>query len=111
MKLIAPIDYYTLSDKEKKDICNGCGARDGIKVPDSILWLSISEACNIHDYMYQIGKTGEDKKHSDKTFFLNMITLIEDGWKILQHRRILAAYTYYVAVRDFGDSAFWKDKK
>ena len=38
-KIYAPITYWELSPEEKKEICNGCGAKDGLKVPDTFLGI------------------------------------------------------------------------
>lgn len=110
MNLIAPEPYKVLTEEEKKSICNGCGARDGIDVPDSILRLSIKESCHLHDYYYSIGITQEDKEEADQFFFLNMLKQIESGNRFLVSFRIAIAYGYYCAVRDFGNKAFWEGK-
>ena len=65
-KIYAPITYWELSPEEKKEICNGCGAKDGLKVPDTFWGLNMEEACNIHDYMYSTGKTHYDKLFADR---------------------------------------------
>ncbi len=48
LPLYAPKSYWNLTEEEKSKICNGCGAKDGIKVPDTIYGLSIKIACDIH---------------------------------------------------------------
>ena len=85
--------------------CNGCGARDGINVPDALLGLSIKTSCNIHDYMYTYSF---DKDLSDSKFLHNMKWQIDQGSKWLKYPRIVLAYGYYGAVKYFGDKAYNK---
>lgn len=82
--------------------CNGCGARDGINVPDSVFGLSIVLSCNIHDYMY----SHHPKKEADDKFLYNMRTQVKEGSKWLLYPRIKVVYTYYLAVKFFGDKAY-----
>ena len=110
MSLISPPEYLALTAKEKAEICNGCGARDGINVPDTILGLSIKEPCQIHDYFYSIGTTNTDKSYADDVFFFNMVMLISKGNFFLRPFRLMRAYDYYMAVVVGGDSAFWRAK-
>lgn len=114
-KIYAPITYWELSPEEKKEICNGCGAKNGLKVPDTFWGLNIEEACNIHDYMYNIGKTHYDKLFADAMFRLNLTVIIDAKetfkdklFSVLRHYR---AGTYYIAVAKYGNYSFWKDKE
>jgi hypothetical protein len=113
MKLYAPPLYWSLSPEGKADICNGCGAKGfGWTVPETIWGLKITEACNIHDFMYLVGVDEEDRQEADRVFFNNLIRIIEAKtklWplKMLRHRRALK---YYEAVRCFGGPAFWAGK-
>lgn len=114
-KIYAPITYWELSPEEKKEICNGCGAKDGLKVPDTFWGLNIEEACNIHDYMYNNGKTHYDKLFADAMFRLNLTVMIDAKEtfkdKLLSVLRHYRAGTYYIAVAKYGNSSFWKDKE
>lgn len=105
-------------------ICNGCGARDGINVPDSIWGMSITLACNVHDWDYQEGWTQEDKAAADERFRRNIQKLIDysyesSGWflrwtglrRLLRWLRGWRAQTYYLAVHYHGDAAFWHGKE
>jgi len=105
--LIAPKEYYQLTPEEKGEVCHGCGSL-GINVPDHLLGLSIHEACNIHDYMYNIGETITDKQEADSIFYYNMCILISRGSSnrfILSLRKYLAM-TYFLAVYGFGIFSF-----
>lgn len=48
LPLYAPKEYWSASQEELDEVCNGCGSKDGIKVPDTIYGLSIKIACDIH---------------------------------------------------------------
>jgi len=112
-ELFAPPEYWKLTPEEKKVICNGMGPKGyGLLVPDTMYGLDVSEAGNIHDFMYLIGHTIEDKEAADRTFLNNMLRIIEAKSKlwILKYIRRRRALTYYIAVKDFGGPAFWSGK-
>lgn len=112
--LYAPEEYWLLTDSERACISNGCGAKGicGWIVPDRIWGLSITEACNIHDFMYFMGETKEDKEHADRVFLNNMLRLIEVNtkWDWLKKLRAKRARTYYRFVCEYGGPAFWAGK-
>lgn len=111
--LFCPLSYQRASKMQKEAVCNGCGAANAKFdfVPDTIYGLSINDACNIHDWMYHVGRTIEDKQEADRVFLNNMLRIIEHkgGWlKILRRMR---AIKYYGAVADMGGPAFWDGKE
>lgn len=114
MKLFAPAEYWQLTDAKKCAIVNGCGP-GGWKakfIPNHILWISITEACNIHDYMYSVGVAEYDREEADRVFMNNMMRIIESTpqfWVARRWRRRLAL-EYYQQVRDFGAVFFWNGK-
>lgn len=79
-------------------------------MPDQILGLDISEACQIHDYLYHIGENEADRRYADDVFKTNMWILCDEagGWKTW-FRKVLCWY-YWLGVRKFGQDAFWRDK-
>lgn len=85
IELYAPKEYWKLSFESKREICNSCGASSALFdfVPDNIYGLDISECCNIHDYMYHIGETIEDKFEADRVFLNNLIRIVDKNtsWK------------------------------
>lgn len=99
-----PIDYKS----------NGCGSSKARfdYVPDSIFGVSITEACRIHDYMYSVGKTLDDKYQADLIFLSNMLVLVERNtswWYPTTIARNLVL-KYYEAVVYFGEPAFFEGK-
>lgn len=114
MNLFAPRSYIKATDKEKRAVCNGCGTSGwkGELVPETVWGLSITAACNIHDWMYHTGESICDKDEADRAFLNNMLRVIDNAggnWLIKKLRR-RRARTYYIAVRDFGGPAFWAGK-
>lgn len=119
MKLFAPESYWQTPPHILDEITGGCGPGGfgDYLVPDNIDWpwpwgLSIFPACRIHDYMYHIGETREEKVTADIVFLNNMVRIVENanGWRIIKHRRLKRAWIYYKAVDRFGGVAYWKDK-
>lgn len=110
-KIYAPFTYWEASDEDKLEVCNGCGAKNGIKVPDSLLFCNIQEACNVHDWMYSEGKTLGDFYFANAVFIMNMALIITAGSKWLVALRLLFAGKYFLAVQEFGSKAYWVDKQ
>ena len=115
-KLYAPPAYWKYTRAQLVEIVqvNGCGP-DGWKnslIPDCLLLVSISEACDIHDFMYVFGDTEADREEADRVFLNNMLRIVEEQsgcWFTLFLRRKLALH-YYSVVRDMGGTYFWADK-
>jgi len=114
LKLYAPAGYWEVLPEVRALVTNGCGTSGwkGALVPDTIYFLSIKAACNIHDWMYTVGRTLADKKEADRVFLNNMLRIVEHagGWQILKTARRTRAREYYQAVRLFGGPAFWDGK-
>lgn len=110
MKLYAPFTYHEASPEEKLDICNGCGAKGGVNVPDSMWGLYIGEACNIHDWMFNEGKSLADFYFSNAVFIMNLSIIIVCGGNAwLAPLRLMRATKYFVAVQSLGEDAYWED--
>ena len=114
VKLFAPPAYWDTPAEDVDKITGGCGpGRFGDwLVPDSLLFLSIKKACRIHDFMYAIGETIDDKERSDRVFLNNMLRLIMAGAKfwLLRNPRMRMAYGFYEMVKRYGGPAFWHGK-
>lgn len=111
-QLIEPDCYKAASPGFKKKICNGCGTSGwkGAIVPETMYGLIITPACQVHDWMYHFGKTAIDKVIADIVFLLNLITLITQYGGYLMGFRLYRAMSYYLAVSQGGNDAFWSGK-
>lgn len=110
--LITPTRY----DRNKR--CNGCGSGWNSKlVPDRIYFLNINRACCIHDYMYEVGTTIQDKRLADEVLLLNLKRLIDEDKNFLRNNRFMKrrmkniAKIYYDFVDKFGEDAFFNGKE
>jgi hypothetical protein len=114
MKLFAPASYWNASKIAKDEITGGCGAGllGDYLVPDTVWFLSIKKACQIHDWMYFFGKTKEDKEEADDSFIDNMGRIIDSNTKRrwLRRLRTRRAKTYYFTVKYLGGRSFWRGK-
>ncbi len=112
LPICAPKKYWDASAAYLEEVCNGCGAKGGIKVPNSFLGLSIKTPCNIHDVMFKEGKTQADFLFANAIFLLNLtITIINGSNWFMKPIRFWLATKYFIAVSLKGKSAYWKNKK
>ena len=113
--LIYPLGYKALTNAQKKIICNGCGPK-GWKnkfVPNTILFVSVLLACQIHDYMYFVGLTRKDKVDADNVFLKNMNIIFDNvrfPFSMLNKQRRRHAELYFFAVVYGGESSFLEGK-
>jgi len=109
-KLYAPTSYWRASVEDKSEVCNGCGAKDGIKVPDTMWGLPIVEACYVHDWMFEEGETLADFYFANAVFIMNIALLIGAGSRWLAPLRLARATKYFMAVQELGSDAYWDGK-
>ena len=112
--LVAPMEYWKIPPEDMHLHVSGrCGPGKGLGdklVPETLWGLSVTPACEIHDFMYSFGeKTAEYKDIADKVFLSNMLTIIDKKtrYKALKYLRKKRAFKYYVAVSTFGDACFY----
>ena len=95
-----------------KSQSNGCGPSGlvGKIIPDSLLGVSVHEACNIHDVLYSKGGSSQDRKEADEDFLKMMLEKLKDSPKkpFLNSLRKFQAYLYFWSVRIFGRYFFNK---
>lgn len=90
---------------------NGCGSGwTAILIPDRWLGLDFTISCAIHDEMYALGKTHEDKEIADRVFLNNMLRAVKDRPFYLQPVGRFLARQYYDKVVKYGAPAFWDGK-
>ena len=109
-----PCNYFLASTSDLKKICNGCGSKKSpkwmTKFLDKLCGVDLTPACDIHDWMYQYGVNYEDKAYADNIFHNNMNAIIDDGTWVLKFIRRRIADEFYLAVKEFGNDAFWSNK-
>ena len=112
--MILPLEYpagfLDLSPEVKADVCNGAGAKDGVKVPNSMYGLDMKVVFDIHDYEYWMGENDKDKRDADRHMLSNAIIMIinKRGW--LMMARGYRAMSYFMAVAIKGKKAFYAGK-
>ena len=110
--IYAPKTYWESTDYDKLNVCNGCGAKDGIDVPDTMWGLSITSACNVHDWMFNEGKTLADFYFANAVLIMNLaIIIVTEGSKWLAPLRLARATKYFLAVQELGQDAYWVEKE
>ncbi len=112
LPLYKPKTYLNATEEEKAKVCNGCGAKDGIKVPNTFWGLCIVIACQIHDWMFYEGKTLGDYFFANVIFFWNMTAIIINESNVfMMFLRMERALKYFLAVMfKSGQKAYWVDK-
>lgn len=112
--VFAPASFKTTPIGELGKVCNGCGSASAKIdfVPDKIYGTYIGEACHIHDWMYHVGRTIEDKDEADRTFLNNILRLLKKRTKWYKPMFLMRirAKGYYNGVKLFGGPAFWDGK-
>lgn len=112
--LQAPSSYWSAAVQIRHANCNGCGTGGwkGELIPDTIWGLSVTAACNIHDWMYAEGITEDDRGEADATFLANLLALVEEAARASIVARLIAPFRrrrcllYFEAVREFGATPF-----
>lgn len=114
------------SPKRWQSYCNGVGSKVGFwgkltyhLIPNTIWFLDITPASDIHDVEYYVPDTFptraaaiEWKVQADQRFLDNMLALIQAHsanafMRIVRTRRAVA---YYNAVREVGENSFLEGK-
>ncbi|MCK5787941.1 MAG: hypothetical protein KAH32_03010 [Chlamydiia bacterium] len=112
--LIAEPGYSILSAEDRASICNGAGAAGDWKsalIPNTLWGLDCIQAFDLHDYAYHIGYTYDDKCRADISMLINLIRIINYNPNWLNFARRKRAVSYYEAVHNFGDDAFYTEEK
>ena len=105
------LSFFRCSNYTLLKIWNGVGASGkwyNRFIPKHIWLLNIELASCPHDYDYWRGGSELDKQRADKRFYSNLKRWIDTNTNnpLLKKLRYIGAYKYYVAVKDFGGSAF-----
>ncbi len=100
--------FSQATKEERAEVCNGMGPEGlGWLVPDTMYFVDVSPAGDVHDYMYEY-PDGMTRLQCDKVFLRNMLRIIEKtgGWSWVQWLRRRRALKYYWAVRKSGGHYF-----
>jgi len=113
-ELIAEAGFNDLTPEQKNKICNGAGAAGdwrSILIPNTLWGLDCTQVFDLHDYAYHVGRTYEEKCRADISMLINLIRFInkKGGW--LSVARRYRAVTYYDAVFELGEDAFFNEEK
>lgn len=91
---------------------NGCGPKGwlGKLIPDHLFGLSVNEACDLHDEQYIQGGNDYQRKLADQIFLNGILDKIRNtnDKKLISFLRKISAYSYYFAIRLFGNTFFRK---
>ena len=96
----------------------GPGSLGDYLVPDSVLGLSVVEACRIHDWYYRLwleGETEEDRATADRIGRNNALRIIDHAYEkgsniwLTRIRRWLVQQAY-LRVRKYGAAAFFEER-
>ena len=106
VELVAP-DGYTTTCNSLNEFTDCCGPGDGFFeriIPDSILGLRISAACDIHDYCFSHGaNTWADFHQANSIFMKNILSIITSrSMTGLAWLRVIIASFYFKAVDEIG---------
>ena len=111
--LYAPNNYHVATAKARAKVCNGCGAKGGMKFPDYMWGLKVKEACDIHDWMTKKGLTLMDFLFAAGMFITNLTIIIWFGSsnKFMMTLRLFRASKYFIGVVVVGLNHFFKNKE
>lgn len=104
--LRVPLDYYELKQDDRSEVLNTCGP-DGFLnklVPNSVLGLEITPACQIHDWEFDKARNQKDFEKADKNFKgnLNYLNRKSKDGKLVKFLRRQIFKLYYFIVRQYS---------
>jgi len=110
-RIYAPEPFWAVDIDDRHGGC-GPGRLGDLFIPDTMYGLRITSICKIHDWMYMVGETEEDREVADRVFLNNLVRWINYKTSFLPLRwlRLIRARSYYTAVRYFGGPAYWNTK-
>ena len=117
MKLFADPECWEFKKKYPDEFSSyGCGpgGLGDFVVPDTVYFLSVRDACRIHDWGYRHAPeaSDEDRKRHDRILSNNMLRIVNAKTKSKILRKLLyrRCKTYYQMVRAFGGPAYWDER-
>ena len=114
LKAIKKYDLLHVSDDLLRDIiyANGCGAKNGIKVPPTIWGVNISPACQLHDIDWEIATCYQDLLDANERFDNNLkkITDYESANDIMRWIRRSRISKFVSAVELLGTENYAEER-
>ena len=111
--LLTTLNYEQLNPLQKIKICNGMGSDSTwwnklLKqiLPNHFFGLDMTEAANVHDYMFWRGGSRWDYFVANFVFLYNMCWLIYQAGSTHRLKRYFMAMRYFTAVFWGGRSSF-----
>lgn len=108
--MFIPYGFHEMRPQAKAKICNGCGSKGGIDVPDTMYGLSVTKSCDIHDFMWYYAKSIDDLHEANDIFYDNMKSEIKNGSWWFRGVRYIRAHTYYRAVSLIGTESYARER-
>lgn len=95
--------WRNLTFDEQTVLSNGCGGKGGwLNPPD----LRFEASCDQHDFNYWTGGSDADRLKADRQFYVAMLKDANTASWATRWLARLAAWSYFKAVRLFGDKHF-----
>ena len=100
----APASWWVMPPSDRERYSSGCGPDNlGIDLR-SLYGTDIYVACQIHDYMYALGGSEDDRIFADAIMRENMMSMAmsEQISSLVLWERKTTIHAYYVSTRSFG---------
>ena len=101
--------YRNLTERQKSEICNGCGGKGGIVTPPHAKLFK--EECNQHDFNYFLGYNEEHRLKADRQLQSAMLAKVSTMAWYNKLRYWPWCRLYYRAVRIVGKKFFYYGNK
>ncbi len=90
---------------------NGCGTKSTWFVPDTILGLPITSACDLHDIDCTLSKSMEELQKASNDFYFNIKQIIKTGSIWVYPYRLGVAKVYVESVNYFWLENYAKERE
>ena len=90
---------------------NGCGAKGGINVPDTMYGVNVTDACNMHDIEWANAQCMADLLIANKHFDNNLKKKCDrnSNWLTKRFRRV-RIFEYVFMVKIFGTKSYARER-
>ena len=111
-KLETKHPYYLYKEGFECGDANGCGAKGGVNVPDTMWGVRVSAACNIHDIDWKNSTSYTDLVDANMAFRRNLEKILdeESANKLTLWLRLNRMSRYYRMVKLVGTDVYAKER-